>query len=295
MSRRALPRVASLAALAFLIPSALAAQFEGTITSRTMSLSGGALLALVDGDIERIEDVMEQPLDALGSAAGVEIEDAVIKVKGSVAYVSMGSGRGMVMNYETGEFTMADESRGMYATWTAEELRQMMEEMMPPGAEQGAMPNMQGMAGMMGGEPAKTEGPFALGRRDRAAGCTWYGVRKGDLAMSDDPAAMMQGASLVHGCMTDRYPSAQESYRRFGEMGQELEPMSGAGPDPEMLLAERGLPLIVKTLERAMMQPSYTLRVEQNTVTEEKVEIPDIGAGLRKVSMQEFMMGMQDR
>ncbi len=29
-------------------------------------------------------------------------------------------------------------------------------------------------------------------------------------------------------------------------------------------------------------------------MTEEKVDIPDIGAGLREVSIQEFMMGMRD-
>ncbi len=299
MSRRVLIPLASLTALALAVPSVSAAQFEGTITARTTTLEGSALLALIEGNIGQIEEVMNRPIDEIRNAQGAETETAVVKVKGRRAYTTMENGGDVLMDYETGEFTMVDRDKKVYATWTAEELQRMMQGMMPPGAAAGPPSGMARLAARMGGEPPETEGPFPLNRTDRTNNCTWYAVRKGEITFTDspaNPAAMLGGGSLTHGCVSDEYPKALESYRRFTAMSRQMNPMSASeGPDAEELLLEHGLPVIVKTLKRGMMPSSYSLEIEQLTVTEGKVEIPELDETFRKVSMQEFMMGRMNR
>ena len=234
-------------------------------------------------------------------AAG-ESEQYVVKVRGQKALMTMEQGK-MSVDYgnpENPTFTMYNPRNNTHATWTATELKELMNQMMG-GARSGAGgigaladAMAQARAAMGEGAEEEVEGLYTVNSLtdcdDQA-----YGAHQGKVGL--DGGNPMQRNWILRGCVTNEHPDALRTFRamqeatdQFASMAQEKEPID----EKEDELADRGLPIDVRKLTQSggfTAGLNYVLnffRLEEASVSASDVSAEE-GT---KVTLQQFMASM---
>lgn len=265
--------------------STSAQEFSGKVEITTHTLGMQELLNVVG---ENVASIMDLPIAAIAAAAGVETETYSAKIRGPVVYAAMDEGD-MIVNYETGRFTMYDPANDVHATWTGDELRETMAAMMGGGPQ--GRPDMAAalaqMRSAMGVTEEEPEGPYSLNTEDDCG--EWWGGRMGTVSLEGNP---MQPAWVFHACVTQDFPDAWRSFKAMTDASNQFDPMDTEDAQDKMenAILERGLPTVTKRLEKGGgMTPSIEFEVTVFRVTPGPVAADEVTPKGREVTLEEFL------
>ena len=277
-------------AAAFPVTS-VAQGFEGTLETTAFTLRDDDLLDETEDDLESI---MSVPVDAIAAAPGVEIDAFTMKVRGTVVHTTMEMGE-MMVDYAANRFWMYNPRNNTHATWTGDELQEMMASMMggPGGQEDpgGAMAMaMAQMRQAQGNVAVEAEGPYPLNRSEECG--EWWGGHMGSVSLDDDP---LQEGWLLHACVSDDYTDVWESMKAMDEAVKQFEMMDERDAEDEMEAAilEQGFPTITRRLKKGGgFSTSLDFELTVISVTPGPVSADEVAIKGRELPLQEFMQQM---
>ena len=198
------------------------------------------------GDPESIVNFSRERACAAG-----EKEEYVAKVRGQKVLMMVEQGKMSVdyANPENPTFAMYNARNNTHATWTGEELKALINEMMggaqaSAGAGNAMADAMAQARAAMGAQAGgEVEGLYSVNSLtdcdDQA-----YGAHQGKVGF--DGGNPMQQNWILRACVTNKHPDALRTFRamqnatnQFASMGQEKKPID----EKEDELAEKGLPM----------------------------------------------------
>lgn len=282
--------MARIAAVHLLFASALAAlgagparAFEGTVTLRTVSVPRAALAALHDGktpDAQQIFAMLPAQLLA-AKGVGAEVRETTVYVSGPKVRMDAPlerdkSGYALVdIDQGTTWFVVPEEKR--YIEWSKADAKAMGDKMvevrktlqarlaqLPP--EQRAQ--AEEMLKNMPAEPAANApppAPIALTALDRT------------LTINGMPAtayeASEHGATVI-GWVTQAQPKLAAALRAVAERMEQMTPANMRKASVRASLQQKGLPVMVQTLEPTRYRIEEVLAVDQKPVPADLLAVP---------------------
>lgn len=284
--------VVSLVVFAIALSAPVLAQgFTGTVETKVYTLRNEALLNQTE---DEIQSIMTVPLATIIAAQGVRVDAATMKVRGSIVHTTMEMGE-MTVDYAENRFSMYNPHNDTHATWTGDEMREMMSAMMGgaggPGGPGGAMADAMAQARQEAGNmPVGSEGPYSLNESDDCG--EWWGGHMGTVSFDDNP---MQEGWLLHACVTRDNLDVWESMKALERAGRqfEMEGEEDAEQAMEAAILEKGVPTITRRLRKGGgFTPSFDFELVVMSITPGPVSAEDVSVKGRELPLEQFMQQM---
>ncbi len=273
-----------IAVFLLVLPPVLQGQdFTGRIHITTHTLDVEGVMGLVGNDVGSI---MDRSAAEIAAAPGVETENITAMVRGTIVKTAMDDAE-FTIDYGADQYTMYDPTSDSYATWTGDELRQMISGMMggmDRGSASDAMARARAAMGITDSDP---EGPYELGNSGACG--RWWGGNMGEVSFDSNP---LQSAWIKHVCVSNNYPAAHQSLLAMQEaLGQfDIMGLNGAESEMDNAIQEHGFPIVLKTLKKGGgMTPSLTFTLITNEVEPGPVSAAELEPHGTQVTLQQMM------
>jgi len=249
-----------------------AAAFEGTVTSRRISIKIAGVAKIVGGDKKDADKILAIPADKLLTAKDAEPEEAVstVSISGSKVRVEAAGGSFVIMDAETGTLQVVNTKD--------RKVMEMTKPQMKAAAEQvagGSKMLQEQIDKLPADKRAQVED---LMKKEAAAKGQTSGPRLRPLEKSENINGYKSAAfevksdsETVVGWITQDAKDLATAFLTFAAAEQSIRP----GPkNARMLLAEKGLPMRMQTLTAGGYQLDEIIKIEPKTISADLFKIP---------------------
>ncbi len=249
-----------------------AAAFEGTVTTRRISVKPAAITKIVGGDAKSSERILEMSAEKLLAEkdAGVETKPSTVSISGSKVRVEAADGIFVLMDTESGLLQVVNTAKRQVMEVSKADMKAAAENMaskskaveaqiakLPPEKRREA----EAMLKTLPGAKSDTTGPSlrALGKTETINGykCAAFETKT--------------NAETTIGWLTQDAKDVAASFRNFAAAEQNIRP----GPKTSrMLLTEKGLPVRVQTLAAGGYTLDEIRKIEPKSLSADVFQVP---------------------
>ena len=248
-----------------------AAAFEGTVTTRRISIKPAAITKIVGGDEKNADRILGMPAEKLlAEKDGVETKPSTVSIRGAKARVDAADGVFIVLDADSGLLQVVNPTKRQVIEVTKADMQsaaaqlasksKVMEEQMaklPPEKRK----EVEAMLKTLPSSKADAPGPSlrALGKTETINGhkCAAFETKTKD--------------ETTIGWLTEDAKDVAASFRSFAVAEQNIRP---GAKSSRMLLTEKGLPVRVQTLTVGGYTVDEITKIEPKTLSADVFQVP---------------------